>query len=115
MSTVSSLPSNPEPNDNGEAMPSDGGGKNLGEALSKFDFSQIDPAPHADQGSQAHDPSDVHAALASMSSEDALDYAISHIGSADHLDAGHVGDAEHVDAGHFDGAHFDMPDTSHDA
>ena len=45
-----------------------------------------------------------------MSSEDALDYAISHIGGADHVDAGQA------DAGHGDAGHFDMPlDTSHDA
>jgi hypothetical protein len=103
MSTLSSPPSILEPKDDGDTMPSDGG-KNPGEALSKFDFSDVDLGPHTDLEPQGPDHSDAHAALASMSSEDALDYAISHIG-----------DAEHVDAGHFDGGPFDMPlDTSHD-
>jgi hypothetical protein len=104
MSTSSSLTDSPEPKETGDTMPS-GGGTNPGEALSKFDFSHLDPAPQNDLGSQGPDHSDAHAALASMSSEDALDYAISHIGSVDHLDTGH-----------FDVGHFDLPpDTSHDA
>jgi hypothetical protein len=100
MSTLSSLPGTPEPSD--DTKPSSGG-ENPGEALSKLDFSHVDPVPHTDLGSQGADHSDVHAALASMSSEDALEYAISHIGLADHLDAGHS-----------DAGHFDMPlDTPH--
>ena len=81
-----------------DPKPSDDCGKgdtyrNSGEALAKFDFS------HIDLGSQGLDHSDAHAALTSMSSDDALDYAISQMGPADHLDVGH----------------FDMPaDTSHD-
>jgi hypothetical protein len=98
MSTLSSLPSILEPKDHGDTKPSDDCSTSLGEALAKFDFS------HTDLGSTDHDPqgpdqSDAHAALASMSSDDALDYAISQMGPADHLDVGH----------------FDMPvDTSHD-
>ena len=104
MSKLGSQPNDLEPKDTGGTMPSDDG-KNLGDALSKFDFSHVDPVPHVDLGSQEPDHSDVHAALASMSPEDALDYAISHIGLADH-----------IDAGRFDGGHFDLPgDTSHDA
>jgi hypothetical protein len=108
MSTLSSVPNILGPKDNTDTMPSDDGGKNPGEALSKFDFSHIDPGSHtdlADLGSQGPDHSDAHAELASMSSEDALDYAISHIGPTDHLDGGHL-----------DEGHFDMPaDSSHDA
>jgi hypothetical protein len=93
MSTVSSLPSILEPQDHGDAKQSDDGSKDLGEALAKFDFS------HVDLGSQSPDHADVHAALASMSSDDALDYAISQMGPGDHLDV----------------VHIDMPaDTSHD-
>jgi hypothetical protein len=93
MSTPSSFPSILEPKDHGDTKPSDDSSKSLGEALAKFDFS------HTDLGSQGPDHSDAHAALASMSSDDALDYAISQLGPADHLDVGH----------------FDMPvDTSHD-
>ena len=93
MSTLSSLTSILEPKDHCDTKPSDDCGKNPGEALAKFDFS------HTDLGSQSPDHSDAHAALASMSSDDALDYAISQMGPADHLDVGH----------------FDMPaDTSHD-
>jgi hypothetical protein len=120
MSTSNSEPGLVDAKD-GDTMPSDDGGKNPGEALSKFDFSQIDPGSHTDPGSntdlapQGPDHSDVHAALASMSSEDALDYAISHMGGVAHLDSGHVDAAGHVDAGNFDVGHFDMPDTSHDA
>jgi hypothetical protein len=93
MSTLSSLTSIPEPKDHCDTKPSDDCGQNPGEALAKFDFS------HIDLGSQGLDHSDAHAALTSMSSDDALDYAISQMGPADHLDVGH----------------FDMPaDTSHD-
>jgi hypothetical protein len=93
MPTLSSLTSILEPKDHCDTKPSDDCCKNLGEALARFDFSQTD------LGSQGPDHSDVHAALASMSSDDALDYAISQMGPAAHLDVGHV----------------DMPtDTSHD-
>jgi hypothetical protein len=93
LSSLSSLTSILEPRDHCDTEPSDDCGKDPGEALAKFDFSQID------LGSQGPDHSDAHAALASMSSDDALDYAISQMGPADHLDVGH----------------FDMPaDTSHD-
>jgi hypothetical protein len=67
---------------------------NPGEALAKFDFS------HGDFGS--HDPDhsdDMLGTLASMSSDDALEYAI-----------GQMGPADHSDVGHFDVA----ADTSHD-
>jgi len=110
MSTSNSLPN--EPKDNGGSASPDGGGKNPGEALSKFDFSHLSDVdgPQTDLGPQGSGHSDLHAALASMSSGEALDYAISHIGILDHLDAGHA------DAGHGDAGHFDMPlDTSHDA
>jgi hypothetical protein len=91
MSTPSA--SIPETKDQCDTKPSDDC-DNLGEALAKYDFS------HTDLGSQGPDQSDAHTALASMSSDDALDYAISQIGPADHFDVGH----------------FDMPpDTSHDA
>ena len=65
-----------------------------GEALAKFDFS------HGDLGSHGPDHSgDMQGALASMSSDDALEYAIGQMGPADHFDVGH----------------FDVPtDTSHD-
>lgn len=57
---------------------------NPGEALAKFDFS------HGDFGSHGADHSaDILGALASMSSDDALEYAIGQMGPADHLDAGH--------------------------
>ena len=67
---------------------------NPGEALAKLDFS------HGDYGSHGPDHSgDLHGALASMSSDHALDYAIGQMGPADHFDVGH----------------FDVPaDTSHD-
>ena len=96
-----------EPKDNGDTTPSDGGGKNPGEALSKFDFSHldpVDPGSHTDLASQGPDHSEMHAALASMSSDDALDYAIGQMGPADHLDAGHS-----------DAGHFEPVDTSHDS
>jgi hypothetical protein len=68
--------------------------RNAGEALAKFDFSQNDFGSHAPDHS-----GDMQAALASMSSDDALEYAIAQMGPADHFDVGH----------------FDVPvDTSHD-
>ncbi|MEH2626381.1 hypothetical protein V1292_004436 [Bradyrhizobium sp. AZCC 1719] len=55
--------------------------RNPGEALAKFDFS------HGDLGSHGPDhSSDMQAALASMSSDDALEYAIGQMGPADHFD-----------------------------
>jgi len=93
MSKLSSLTSILEPKNHCDTKPSDDCGKNPGEALAKFDFS------HTDLGSQGPDHSDAHAALASMSSDDALDYAI-----------GQMGPADHCDGGHFDVA----ADTSHD-
>ena len=67
---------------------------NPGEALARFDFS------HDDFGSRGPDHSgDMQAALASMSSDDALEYAIGQMGAADQFDIGHF----HVPA-----------DTSHD-
>jgi hypothetical protein len=82
-----------------DPKPSDDCGKgdtyrNPGEALAKFDFS------HGDFGSHGPDHSgDMQGALASMSSDDALEYAIGKMGPADHFDVGH----------------FDVPtDTSHD-
>jgi len=78
---------------------SDDGGKgdtyrNLGDALAKFDFS------HGDFSSHGPDHSgDMQVALASMSSDNALEYAIAQMGPADH----------------FDGGDFHIPaDTSHD-
>jgi hypothetical protein len=94
-----------EPKANGDTLPSHGDGKNPGEALSKFDFAHPDPGLHSDLGSEDPDHSDMHAALASMSSDDALDYAIDQMGPADHLDAGHS-DAGHVDV---------SVDTPHDS
>jgi hypothetical protein len=82
-----------------DLKPSDDCGKgdtyrNPGDALAKFDFS------HGDFGSHGPDHSgDMQGALASMSSDDALEYAIGQMGPADHFDVGH----------------FDVPtDTSHD-
>jgi hypothetical protein len=82
-----------------DPKPSDDCGKgdtyrNSGEALAKFDFS------HGDFGSHGPDHSgDMQGALASMSSDDALEYVISQMGPADHFDVGH----------------FDVPaDASHD-
>lgn len=68
--------------------------RNPGDALARFDFS------HGDFGSRGPDHSgDMQAALASMSSDDALEYAITQMGPA----------------GHFDGGHFHLPaDMSHD-
>jgi len=82
-----------DPKDDGGNPPSDDSGKDLGEVLAKFDFA------HTDLSAQVPDCSDALAALASMSSDDALDYAISQMGPADQLDVGH----------------FDVPpETSHD-
>ena len=84
--------------DHCDAKPSDDCGKgdtshNLGEALAKFDFS------HGDFGSHGPDHSgDMQGALASMSSGDALEYAIGQMGPADHVDV----------------VHFDMPADTHD-
>lgn len=111
MSTFKSLSHTPGPNDAGSMSSDDD--QNPGEALSKLDlshFSSADSGPQGDLGLHGSGQSALHAALASMSSGEALDYAISHIGGLDHLDAGHA-DASQGDAGH-----FDMPlDTSHDA
>src|SRR3984893_11501682 len=81
-----------------DPKPSDDCGKgdtyrNPGEALAKFDFS------HGDFGSHGPDHSgDMQGALASMSTDDALEYAIGQMGAA----------------GHFDVGQFDVPtDTSH--
>jgi hypothetical protein len=54
-----------------------------GEALAKFDFS------HGAFASGPDHSGDIQAALASMSSGDALEYAISQMGPADHFDVGH--------------------------
>jgi hypothetical protein len=101
MPTSSKLQGILEPKDSGDTIPSDGGGKNPGEERSKFDFSHLDPGSHTNLGPQGPDHSDMHAALASMSSDDALDYAISQMGPADHFEAGHS-DADHSDAGHLE-------------
>jgi hypothetical protein len=99
MSRLSDLTNIVEPKDPSDTKLSDDIGGNLGEALAKFDFGQTD------LGAQGPDFSDAHAALASMSADDALDYAISQMGPADHFDAGHS-----------DAGHLDMPvDTSHDS
>ena len=74
--------------------PSDDSGKgdtyrNSGEALAKFDFSH---GSHGDFGSHGPDHSgDIHGALASMSTDDALEYAIGQMGPPDHFDVGHFG------------------------
>ena len=71
---------------------------NPGEALAKFDLSHGDFS-HGDFGSRVPDHSgDMLGALASMSSDDALEYAISQMGPADHSDVGHfdvAADASH--------------------
>src|SRR5437588_81176 len=57
---------------------------NTGEALAKLDFS------NGAYGSHGPDHSgDLHGALASMSSDHALDYAINQMGPADHFEVGH--------------------------
>jgi hypothetical protein len=58
--------------------------RNPGEALAKFDFSRGEFRSHGPDHS-----SDMQVALASMSSDDALEYAISQMGPADHFDDGH--------------------------
>lgn len=63
---------------------------NPGEALAKFDFSQGD---FSHDGFASHSPDhsgDIQCALASMSSDDALEYAIDQMGPTDHFDVGHV-------------------------
>ncbi|WP_342737221.1 hypothetical protein [Bradyrhizobium sp. B117] len=90
---------NYQPKDSCDLRSDDAGGGdtygNPGEALARFDFS------HGDFGSHSPDHvSDIHGALASMSSDDALEYAIGQMGPVD---------ADHVDVGHFDAA----TDTSH--
>ena len=74
MATLNNLTNTPEPKDDCDTKPSDDCSKDPGEALAKFDFSRIDLS------SQGPDHSDAHAALASMSSDDALDYAIGQMG-----------------------------------
>jgi len=72
-----------------DLKPSDDCGKgdtyrSPGDALAKFDFS------HGYFGSHGPDHSgDIQGALASMSSDDALEYAIDQMGPADHFDVGH--------------------------
>lgn len=76
-------------NDYCDPKPSDDCGKgdtshNPGEVLARFDFS------HGDLGSHGPDHSgDMQGALASMSSDQALEYAIGQMGPADHFDVGH--------------------------
>jgi hypothetical protein len=72
-----------------DPKPSDDCGKgdtshNLGEVLAKFDFSHGDLVSHGPDHS-----GDLQGALASMSSDHALDYAISQMGPADQFDVGH--------------------------
>jgi hypothetical protein len=99
MSGLSNLTGNLAPKDDSDAKPSAEFDNNPGEALSKFDFSHTDLGFQDLDHAQNPDHSEALTALASMSSDDALDYAISQMGPADHPDAGH----------------FDMPaDTSHD-
>jgi len=57
--------------------------ENPGEVLAKLDFSS-----HGDLGSYDHS-SEMHGALASMSSGHALDYAIGQMGPTEHFDPGH--------------------------
>ncbi|MCK1718289.1 hypothetical protein [Bradyrhizobium sp. 141] len=84
-----------EPADDGSRGYTD---RTPGDALAKFDFSQGEFA--GDFSSQGPDHSgDIHGALASMSCDDALEYAIDLMGPTDHFDVGH-----------FDTA----TDTSHD-
>jgi hypothetical protein len=77
-------------NDCYEPKPSDSCGtgdtyRNPGGALAKSDFS------HGDFGSHGPGHSgDMQVALASMSSGDALEYAIGQMSPADHFDAGHL-------------------------
>jgi hypothetical protein len=63
---------------------------NPGEALAKFDFSHGNFGSYGDFGSHGPDHSgDMQGALASMSSDHALDYAIGQMSPADHFDIGH--------------------------
>ena len=83
-------------------QPADDAFRNPGEGLAKFDFSHGDFS-HGDFSSHGPDHSgDLQSALASMSSDDALEYAIGQMGPADHF-------ADHFDAGHSDVS----ADTSH--
>ena len=76
--------------------------RNPGEALAKLDFSHGDFS-HGDFSAHGSDHSgDLQSALASMSSDDALEYAIGQMGPADHF-------ADHFDVGHSDVS----ADTSH--
>jgi hypothetical protein len=92
-----------QPKDYSDLRPANDSGRgdtdrNPGEALAKFDFSHGDFP--GDFNSHGPDHSgDIHGALASMSSDDALEYAI-----------GLMGPTDHFDVGHFDTA----TDTSHD-
>ncbi|MCK1488882.1 hypothetical protein IVB14_00040 [Bradyrhizobium sp. 180] len=92
-----------QPKDYCDLEPADGGSRgdtdrSPGDALAKFDFSHGEFA--GDFSSHGPDHSgDIHSALASMSCDDALEYAI-----------GLMGPTEHFDLGHFDTA----TDTSHD-
>jgi len=61
MPTLNNLQGILEPKDSGDAMPLDGGGKNPGGALSKFDFSHVNPSSDTDPGSQGPDHLDMHA------------------------------------------------------
>jgi hypothetical protein len=78
-----------------DPKPSDDCGKgdtshNPGEVLARFDFS------HGDLGSHGPDHSgDMQGALASMSSDQALEYAIGQMGPADHFDEGQFDVASH--------------------
>jgi hypothetical protein len=100
MSGPSSLTSILDPKDHSDTKPSADFDSNPGEALAKLDFSHTDLGSQDLDHTQGPDLSEALTALASMSSDDALDYAISQMGPADHLDAGHS----------------DMPaDTSHDS
>ena len=80
--------------DHFDAKPSDDFSKgdtyrNPGEALAKCDFSHGDFS-HGDFGLHGPDHlGDIQGALASMSSDDALEYAIGQMGPADHFDLGH--------------------------
>ncbi|UPK31121.1 hypothetical protein [Bradyrhizobium sp. 195] len=92
-----------QPKDHCDLEPADDGSRGYtdrspGDALAKFDFSQGEFA--GDFSSHGADHSgDIHGALASMSCDDALEYAI-----------GLMGPTDHFDVGHFDTA----TDTSHD-
>ncbi|SCB54802.1 hypothetical protein GA0061098_103070 [Bradyrhizobium shewense] len=59
-----------------------------GDALAKFDFSQGEFAGDFSSHSPDHS-GDIHCALASMSCDDALEYAIGLMGPTDHFNVGH--------------------------